>query len=182
MSGFWHYAKKAPESKVLLFSSSNFPTDECSAFLAHLWERPRTNALSQLGYRKRAGAGLGPEPEIRWPPSRLPILAGILLILSGTLGFLAVVVGFLGGTPSDPQTPVVSPWLLAPALLVVWAQPLAIMGGVLTLQRSNWKTAVACALAGTLTIGFVIEASLLAAVGLLLLVASRPEFSDAGAS
>jgi len=61
-------------------------------------------------------------------------------------------------------------------LISIWAQIAALLGGVMALQRVNWRLALVCAVFAPLTLGFIFEASFLGVLGLLLLVRARNEF------
>ena len=112
---------------------------------------------------------------------RLPRVAGIVLLLAGIFGLAAAV--YQGLTPmsvanytklaSDPTTYAVSQTC---GIIVIFSQAAALLGGIMALQRLNWKLTLVCAVLAMLTIGFTYEASFLGMVGFILVVMSRKEF------
>lgn len=125
----------------------------------------------------------GPAPPRAMAPGRgrLTLVAGIVLLLAGALGIAAVVYASLTPIPvsdyvnltGDPTTYTVNQIC---AIIVIWAQAAAVLGGIMALQRMNWKLTLVCAIFAMLTVGFTFEASFLGMLGFILVVMSRKEF------
>ncbi|HEY7587914.1 MAG TPA: hypothetical protein VIB49_04095 [Thermoplasmata archaeon] len=129
-------------------------------------------------------------PTYYQPPAARPAggnrgtVAGALLILAGLIGFFWTFTLFLIPlTLSDAYT--IINWtteeLAFNAIIntaLIYAQVLAVLGGIMSLQRKNWKLAVVCATLGLLNFGFFFLGSVFAALGLLLLLGARPEFAS----
>lgn len=125
----------------------------------------------------------GPAPPRQVPQGsgRLARIAGIVLLLAGAFGVASVV--YLSLTPlsvpayinatSDPTSYAVNQIC---AIIVIFAQAGAILGGIMALQRMNWKLTVVCAILAMLTLGFTFEASFLGMIGFILVIMSRKEF------
>jgi hypothetical protein len=120
--------------------------------------------------------------QVRGPP-RFSRLAGIVLVLVGVIGIAASIYQALN-LPSvsdyENYTLTNSTAFVAVSqicgLISIWAEAAALLGGVMAIQRSNWKLTLACAVFAPLTIGFIFEASFLGVVGLVLVILSRNEF------
>lgn len=112
---------------------------------------------------------------------RMARIAGVVLLLSGIFGVASVV--YLSLTPlpvsdyinltGDPATYTLNQIC---GIIVIWAQAAAILGGIMALQRINWKLTLVCAILATLTLGFTFEASFLGMVGFILVIMARKEF------
>ena len=108
-------------------------------------------------------------------------LAGIVLLLAGVFGIAGVLSASLTPMPLPDYANISNDTGLymlnqVCGIVVIWAQAAAILGGVMALQRLNWKLTLVCAILATLTIGFTYEASFLGMVGFILVVMSRKEF------
>lgn len=121
-------------------------------------------------------------PSAAKPRANLPTVAGVLLVLAGILGIASSVYSAVN-LPSVAEYANFtnnSPELIAFAqvcgLISIWSQAVAILGGVMALQRRNWRLTLVCAIFSVLTIGFLFEASLLGAFGLVLVLLSRSSF------
>src|SRR5207245_8222662 len=69
--------------------------------------------------------------------------------------------------------------LTANALLVfavVYAQAFAILGGIMAIQRKNWKLAVVCGVASLLNFGFFLIGTFLGLAGLIAIITARRDF------
>ncbi len=64
------------------------------------------------------------------------------------------------------------------ALVSIYSQAVAVLGGIMAIQRKNWKLAVVCGVFSLLTFGFFLLSSLLGLAGLLLVLGSRHEFTS----
>lgn len=125
----------------------------------------------------------GPAPPRQQAPGRrrLSLFAGIVLVLAGGFGLAAVLWQSL--TPisvanyttliADPATYMLNQVC---GIIVIFAQAAALLGGVMALQRMNWKLTLVCAIFAMLTVGFTFEASFLGMLGFILVVMSRKEF------
>ncbi len=116
------------------------------------------------------------------PRSRRAVVGGILLIVSGLLGMAGTFIIF-----TQPLTPrdialiqnMTARDLAANALFVfavLYAQAFAILGGIMAIQRKNWKLAVVCGVASLLNFGFFLIGSLLGLAGLIAIITSRQDF------
>ena len=62
-------------------------------------------------------------------------------------------------------------------LLSIWAQGMALLGGIMAFQRMNWKLTVVCAIFSLATLGFFfVEGSLVGFLALILTIRARPYF------
>ncbi len=114
-------------------------------------------------------------------PGKYGLYAGILLLLAGAFGIAAVV--------SSSITPI-SPGVYANltndtasyitnqicGIIIIMAQSAAILGGVMAIQRLNWRLTMVCAILATLTVGFYLEASFMGMVACALVAIARREF------
>jgi hypothetical protein len=132
--------------------------------------------------------GQPPQPTFppAWPQapraSRRALVGGILLIVSGLIGAASTYVIF-----TQPLTPadiavlknMTAGDLAANALLVfllIYAQALAFLGGIMAIQRKNWKLAVVCGVASLLNFGIIFLGSIAGLAGLILIITSRRDF------
>ena len=121
-----------------------------------------------------------------WPqaarPSTRALLGGVLLILSGLIGAASAYVVFtqpLSAAQIGELQNMTASDLVANALLVsliFYAQAFAFLGGIMALQRKNWKLAVFCGAASLLNLGVFLLGSLAGLAGLVLIITSRREF------
>lgn len=124
---------------------------------------------------------VGPAPPRAASTGRFGLVAGVLLLLAGGFGIAAVVSASLTPIPAsdyanltrDAATYVTNQIC---SLIVIWAQAAAILGGVMALQRLNWKLTMVCAIFATLTVGFFLEASVMGMAGFVLVILARKEF------
>ena len=63
-------------------------------------------------------------------------------------------------------------------LISIMAQGAALLGGVMAIQRLNWKLTMVCAILATLTVGFAFEASAIGLAACLVVVMARREFPN----
>lgn len=147
--------------------------------------------------RDQTPAAWVPRPEEFRPPtgvtrppgppgigSNLPKIAGVLLLVSAILGMAGSIYGALN-LPSVARyadfTRNTSALTLAEVqicgLVSIWAQAMALLGGVMAFQRMNWKLTFVCALASLGTLGIIyVEASIIGAIGLIAVYRARPYF------
>jgi hypothetical protein len=116
--------------------------------------------------------------------SNLPKFAGILLLVSAGIGMAGALYGALTlPTPAEytnitQNTP---PAVLAAGqicgLISIWSQAMALLGGIMALQRMNWKLTIVCAIFSLGTLGiFLFEASLIGFLALIVTLRARPYF------
>ncbi len=123
----------------------------------------------------------GPAPPRQAPLGRLGIYAGILLLLAGAFGIAGFVHSSLvpvspsqyANLTSDSTSYLVNQIC---AMIIIWSQAAAILGGIMAIQRLNWKLTMVCAIFATLTFGFYFEASLMGVVACVLVALARREF------
>jgi len=116
------------------------------------------------------------------PRTGRPIIGGVLLIISGLLGMASTYLIFTQPlTASDISAikNMTANDLTANALLVfavVYAQAFAILGGIMAIQRKNWKLAVVCGVASLLNFGFFLIGTFLGLAGLIAIITARRDF------
>jgi len=116
--------------------------------------------------------------------SRLPQVAGACFILAALVSMAGSL--WAAANPLSPEdlanqtanlTAGEVAFLYVCSLVSIWAQIFTLLGGIMAYQRSNWRLVVVCGVFSLLTLGFVlVESSILGALGLLLVLASRREF------
>ncbi len=132
-------------------------------------------------YQRRATWQRAPTPATT--PGRFSRLAGIVLILAGVLGIAASIYQYVN-LPSVAEyanftlnnSAETVAFSQVCALLSIWSQLAALLGGVMALQRLNWRLTLVCAVLAPLSLGFTLEASFLGALGLILVLRARNEF------
>src|SRR3989454_4403125 len=127
-----------------------------------------------------------PFPGASWPQvaprTTRPIIGGALLIISGVLGMVSTYVIFTQPLTAADVAAIQNMTagdLTANALLVfavVYAQAFAILGGIMAIQRKNWKLAVVCGVASLLNFGFFLIGTFLGLAGLIAIITSRRDF------
>lgn len=150
-----------------------------------------------LPSREQSPAAWVPRPEdfrapTEWTPparppiggSNLPKVAGVLLIASAGVGMAGALLSALS-LPSPEEyaniTQNTTPSILAAAqvcgLISIWSQAMALLGGIMALQRMNWKLTVVCAIFSLGTLGiYGFEASLIGFLALVITLRARPFF------
>ena len=118
-------------------------------------------------------------------PSMTPAIAGMVLILAGLLGLLtwaaalAVNTSMLQGL-LPPNSPITAAQLqsifLVCGIIGSILSIIALAGGIVALRRKGWGLAMIGSVLGLFTIGPYFLASILALIGLILLIVSRKEF------
>jgi hypothetical protein len=130
-------------------------------------------------------------PSAEWtataprPRTRLPQIAGILLVAAGALGIASNVAYLFNPLPDSVLENLTANmtaaelqfWQLC-GLASIYAQGIAILGGVLAFRKASWRLVIACGTLSVLCLGFVGEASALGLMGLLVVLASRREFAS----
>jgi len=155
-----------------------------------------SEAQGQAPPRDQAPAAWVPRPEEfgqpqqpfppAWPQvaprTGRPIIGGVLLIISGLIGMVSTYLIFTQPlTPADIRTiqNMTAGDLAANALLVfavVYAQAFAILGGIMAIQRKNWKLAVVCGVVSLFNFGFFLIGSFLGLAGLIAIITARRDF------
>jgi len=116
------------------------------------------------------------------PRTTRPIIGGALLIISGLLGMVSTYLIFTQPLTAADVAAIQNMTagdLTANALLVfavVYAQAFAILGGIMAIQRKNWKLAVVCGVASLLNFGFFLIGTFLGLAGLIAIITSRRDF------
>jgi len=116
------------------------------------------------------------------PRSGRSIIGGVLLIISGLLGMVSTYIIFtqpLSASEIAAIQNMTAGDLAANALLVfavVYAQAFAILGGIMAIQRKNWKLAVICGVASLLNFGFFLIGTFIGLAGLIAIITSRRDF------
>lgn len=116
------------------------------------------------------------------PRSGRAIIGGALLIVSGLIGMASTFIIFTQPlTKADIATiqNMTAGDLAANALFVfavVYAQAFAILGGIMAIQRKNWKLAVVCGVASLFNFGFFLTGSLVGLAGLVSIITARRDF------
>lgn len=122
-----------------------------------------------------------PAPPRQAAPGRYGLYAGVLLILAGGLGVAAFVSASLtpvstsqyANLTNDTATYITNQIC---GMIIIMAQSAAILGGVMAIQRLNWKLTMVCAILATLTVGFYLEASFIGMLACVLVAIARREF------
>lgn len=124
---------------------------------------------------------VAPAPSRQGQPGKYGLYAGILLLLAGAFGIAAVV-----SSSITPISPAVYANLTSDTasfitnqicgIIIIMAQSAAILGGVMAIQRLNWRLTMVCAILATLTVGFYLEASFMGMVACALVAIARREF------
>jgi len=112
----------------------------------------------------------------------LPQIGGVLLILSGIIG--VVLIAYVILIPQEnvsglnESSPALVAVLTICGFLNLFSPPLAIVAGILTYQRQNWRLALACSFFALFTLGFFFEASILGLAGFVIVSISKKEFKS----
>jgi hypothetical protein len=114
-----------------------------------------------------------------------PMLAGIVLVLAGLLGLLtwasalAVNTSMIQGL-LPANSPITAEQLqsilLVCGIIGSILSVIALAGGIVALRRKGWGLAMVGSILGLFTVGPFFLASILALIGLILLVISRKDF------
>ena len=131
--------------------------------------------------------GNTPTDQIQQPsnPSMKPVISGVLLILAGLLGLLTWTAALSVDTTMiqnilPPNSPItveqLQSFLLVCGVIGSIMSIIALAGGIVALRRRGWGLAMVGSILGLFTIGPYFLASILALIGLILLVISRKDF------
>lgn len=116
-----------------------------------------------------------------------PLIAGILLIISGILGLmtwiaaLTIDLSMINLYLGDMQNMTISPDQLNAiinicAIIGIIFSILPLLGGILSIKKKVWLGAFICSIAGLFSIGPFLISSILALVSLVLIVMSKEQF------
>jgi len=131
------------------------------------------------------GSSFPDQTQPQQNPSMMPVLAGILLILTGLLGLLTWVSAISVDTsmiqdilPSNSPITAeqLQSFLLVCGIIGSILSIIALAGGIVALRRKGWGLAMIGSVRGLFTIGPYFLASILALIGLIILVISRKDF------
>jgi hypothetical protein len=115
----------------------------------------------------------------------MPVIAGVMLILAGLLGLLTWASALAVDTSMlqnmlPPNTPITAEQLqsilLVCGIIGSILSVIALAGGIVALRRKGWGLAIVGSILGLFTVGPYFLASILALIGLILLVISRKDF------
>jgi len=114
--------------------------------------------------------------------SAMPTAGGALLVIAGILGIImwaqmAVAGGEvtqLPGVPAD-MADMMAGAIIACGVIGIILSIIALLGGVMALQRKKWGIALAGSILGLFTLGYLIG-SILSLIALILIAISRKEF------
>jgi len=115
----------------------------------------------------------------------MPVISGVLLILAGLLGLLTWAAALSVDTamiqnllPSNSPITIeqLQSFLLVCGIIGSIMSIIALAGGIVALRRRGWGLAMVGSILGLFTIGPYFLASVLAFIGLILLVISRKDF------
>jgi len=112
------------------------------------------------------------------------MVAGICLLLAGFIGIaysMTVLSAPLSQEEIDAYQNLTATdrfIVTASGLATIYSQAVAILGGILALQRRSWTLAIVCGVISLLAIGFYGVSSLLGLVGLVILALARSEFTS----
>ena len=120
-----------------------------------------------------------------------PLIAGILLLISGILGILtwiaalSIDLSMIDLSMMELQNMTFSPDQLKAiinicALIGIIFSVLPILGGILCIQKKAWIGAFICSIFGLFTIGPFFISSILALIALVLIVMSKEQFDNNG--
>ncbi len=115
----------------------------------------------------------------------MPVIAGVLLILTGLLGLLtwaaalsvdtSMVQGILPAN-SPITAGQLQSFLLVCGIIGSILSIIALAGGIVALRRRGWGLAMMGSVLGLFTIGPYFLASILALIGLIILIIARKDF------
>jgi hypothetical protein len=118
-------------------------------------------------------------------PSSVPLIAGIFLIIAGLLGILTWSSALALDTSMienvlPPDTPItvdqLQSFLTTCGIIGCILSVFSLAGGIVAVRRKAWGLAVVGGILGLVTIGPFLLGSIIALIGLILVVISRKEF------
>lgn len=116
--------------------------------------------------------------------SSIPTIAGVFLLITGILGLLLwVLVAFVGGLIGFNMIPgtegaeaFISGFFVVCAVIGLIFSIIALLGGLMAIQRKNWAFALIGSILGLFTIGPFLISSILSLIALILIMVSRNDF------
>jgi len=129
-----------------------------------------------------------PYADMKKPSDSKPLIAGILLIISGIMAILTWLLAFSVDISSvidqsmfQAQNITITPQQLQSmvsicAAIGVILSIFPLLGGILSIQKKLWGGALAGSIIGLFTIGPVFLSSLLSLISLILLIMSKEQF------
>jgi hypothetical protein len=115
-----------------------------------------------------------PAPPVK---TGMPVAAGALLIVAGILGTIYWVLVILAIGAAFAFLPGLGEIILVCGAIGITFSIIALLGGVMAVQRKMWGLALVGSILGLFTIGFVGAASLLSLVAMILLLVCHKEFA-----
>jgi hypothetical protein len=119
------------------------------------------------------------------PPSSKPLIAGIFLIIAGLLGLftwasaIALDISMIQNV-LPAESPIsaeqLQSFLTTCGIIGAVLSIFTLAGGIVAMRRKAWGLAVIGGILGLFTIGPVLLASILALIGLILVIISRQDF------
>jgi hypothetical protein len=124
---------------------------------------------------------VAPAPPRPGAPGKYGLFAGILLFLAAGFGIASVVSASITPISYADYANLTNDTLTFMTnqicgIIVIMAQSAALLGGVMAIQRLNWKLTMVCAILATLTVGFYLEASFMGMLAVVLVAIARREF------
>lgn len=125
-----------------------------------------------------------PQPQSPQPAQRsaLPTAGGVLLLIAGIIALINWIwVAFVAGTIGGMMTAIPGLGGFGAIMIVcgvvgIIFSIIALVGGVMAIQRKMWGLALAGSILGLFTIGFVFVSSILSLIALILIALSKSEF------
>lgn len=122
-----------------------------------------------------------------------PLIAGILLIIAGSLGMLTWIsaltfdLSMLDPSIFQAQNITISPAQIQSmvqtcSIIGIILSVFPILGGILSVQKKLWGGALACSIISLFTIGPLFLSSVLGIIALILIVLSKDEFQKNNSS
>jgi hypothetical protein len=125
------------------------------------------------------------EPQEHRPPSMLPVLAGIFLIIAAISGFITWsqilaqdVTYFENFIPANAgiSAEQVQQALQLCSIIGFVLSAITFVGGLMALKRRSWGLSLAGSILGIFTIGIAFSATIFSLIALVILFISRKEF------
>ena len=122
--------------------------------------------------------------------SSIPLIAGILLIISGVIAILywtyvivnvdlftsMMDISYLQNINPDITLESVRQTLILCGTILSIVAIFPILGGILSLKKKLWGIALACSIIGLFSLGMLFMSSVLSLIAMIMLIISRKEF------
>jgi len=116
-----------------------------------------------------------------------PLIAGILLFITGIMGILTWIVALsfdismIDLSMIETQNVTITPSQLQSiiqtcAIIGIILSVFPLLGGILSIQKKLWGGALSCSIIGLFTIGPIFLSSIFSAISLILLIMSKEHF------